>query len=117
MVSNGVLNDDWKNQLVADFDVEGAPWGGWAAGLPKRERATQCEPLQADPPGGRGNVPGVGARSAPTEDLGKRSAQGARWHMARPEFVRLTFADVAHHRRPFRAPAQAGAPVAGARFA
>lgn len=56
------------------FAVGGAPWGGWAARLPKRKRATQCEPLQADPPGGRGNVPGVGA---PTEDLGKRSAQDA----------------------------------------
>lgn len=95
----------------------GAPPGRTGGGLPKRERATQCEPLQADPPGGRGNVTGVGARSAPTEAYGKRSAQGARWHMARPEFVRLTFAAGANHNRRFRAPAQAGAPVAGARFA
>jgi hypothetical protein len=61
---------------IAAFVVVGAPWGGWAVGLPRRKRATQCEPPQADPPGGRGNVPGVGARSAPTDKPGKRSAQG-----------------------------------------
>ncbi len=81
------------------------------------ETSNAVRAAAGSPQGGQGNGPGVGARSAPTEDLGKRSAQYARWHMGRTEFVRLTIADAAHHNRRFRTPAQAGALVAGARFA